>query len=118
MRSHFGRRPIAQPAVVHGKAVVMFCNGHDVFCTRFFEQLAPGGRIKMLGLEHGDKVFISELVLWSVSSDMVLLCVESRLIHISGIPFTAKSRDRVSSPMNENAELRVLVPFGYFILLK
>src|ERR1700757_921271 len=95
MRSHLACRPIAQPAVVHGKAVVMFCNGHDVFCTSFFEQIGPGGRIKMLGLEHGDKVFIAELVLWSVSSDVMFVCVEPRLIHISGIPFTAKSRDRV-----------------------
>src|SRR5579859_2559310 len=118
MRSHLGRRPVAQPAVVHSKAVVMFCNGHDVFCTGFFEQLGPGGRIKMFGLEHGDKVFIAELVLWSVSSDVVLVCVESRLVHISGIPFTAKSWNRVSSPMDENAELCVPVPFRHFILLK
>src|SRR6476620_6924760 len=109
MRSHLGRCPIAQPAVVHGKAVMMFCNGHDVLCTRFFEQFGPGGRIKMLGLKHGNKVFIAELVLWPVSRNVVLVCVESRLIHISGIPFTAKSRDRVSSPMNDNTELRVLV---------
>ena len=28
----------------------------------------------MLGFEHGDEIFVAELVLWSVRSDVVLVC--------------------------------------------
>ena len=37
MRSYFGHRPIAQPAVVHRESVVMLGHGHYVFRAGFFE---------------------------------------------------------------------------------
>src|ERR1035437_7898055 len=118
MGPHLCSRPIAQSAIVHGKTIVMFCDRYDVLCARFFEQLGPCRRIEALGLEHGDEIFVAELVQWSVHSDVVLVTVESRLIHISRIPFAAKSRNPIGSPMNENAELRVLVPLRSLIFLQ
>jgi hypothetical protein len=49
---------------------------------------------------------------------MVLVGLESRLIHISWIPFVAEGWDRIDSPMNKNAELRVLIRVGHLIFLK
>src|ERR1039458_997230 len=118
MGPHLCSRPIAQPAVVHGKTIVMFCDRYNVLCARFFERLGPSRRIEALGLEHGNEIFVAELVLWSVGNNVVLVCVEPRLIHISRIPFAAKSRNRIRSPMNENAELGVLVPLRSLIFLQ
>ena len=37
MRSHFNCRPVAQTAVIHGKAIVMLCHGYHVFRARLLE---------------------------------------------------------------------------------
>ena len=66
----------------------------------------------------GMKVLVAELVLRSVSGDVVLVLLRSLAIHISRIPFVAEGRDRIDSPVNEDAELRVLVPFGHFVFLQ
>src|ERR1039458_5623122 len=90
MRSHLGRRPIAQSAVVHGKTIVMFCHRYYVLCTRFFEQVGPCRRIEVLGLEHGDEIFVPELVQWSVRSDRSGARPERALVN-NGIDFLQQS---------------------------
>src|ERR1051326_8155842 len=99
MRSHLGRRPIAQSAVVHGKAIMMFRDRHDILCACLLEQISPCRRIEMLGLEHGDEIFVPELVLRSIRRNVMLVRVESRFIHISWIPLVAKGRNGIGSPM-------------------
>src|SRR2546430_10553801 len=89
MRPHLGRSPIAQPAVVHGKSIVMLRHWHYVFRASLFEQGGPGSRIVMFGLEHGYEVLIAEFVLSPVGGDVVLLFLESLPIHTSWIPFVA-----------------------------
>ena len=73
VRSHLGRRPVAKTAVVHGEAIVMFGDRNDVFRSRFLEQTSPGSGIEVLGLEHGDEIFVTELVLRAVGRDVVFV---------------------------------------------
>ena len=117
-RAHFGDGPVAKAAVVHGEAVVMLGDRNDVFRTRFLEQLGPCCRIELLGLEHWEKVLVAELVLPSVSRDMVLVFFGSFAIHISRIPFVAEGRHRIRSPVDEDPELCVLVPLGCLVFLE
>ena len=37
MRSHFGHGPVAQTAVIHGKAIVMLGHGYHVLRARLLE---------------------------------------------------------------------------------
>ena len=59
MRPHFGGRPVAQSAVVHGKAIVMLGDRHHVLRTRFLKQLGPGTGVEVFRLEHGDEIFVA-----------------------------------------------------------
>ena len=118
MRPHLGRCPVAQPTVVHGKTVMMLCHRHHILGSGFLEQLGPGRRIEVFCFEHRDEVLIPELVLGTVSGNVVLVHLRSSLVHISRIPLVAERRNRIDTPMNKNAELRILVPRRYLILLK
>src|SRR5579884_3265274 len=72
----------------------------------------------MFGFEHWDEVLVAELILQAICRQMMLIFWRSGHVHISWIPFIAESWNRVGSPIDENAELSVLVPFGNFVPLK
>src|SRR6266480_2147343 len=72
----------------------------------------------MLGLEHGDWIFVAEFILLTVSLDVMPVFWGSLDVHHSRIPFAAVSRNRIRSPMNKNSELGVLVPLRRFIVLQ
>ena len=40
---------------------MVFKDRNDILRTRVFEQLCPGLRIVMLGLEHGDEILVAKL---------------------------------------------------------
>jgi len=104
---------VAYAAVVHREAVMMFRDRHNVFRARFFKELGPGGWIEMFGFEHRYELFVSELVWRPIRCDVVLIFAGFSLIHASGIPFIAESRNGVDSPMHEYAELRVPIPLRH-----
>jgi hypothetical protein len=72
----------------------------------------------VLGLEHRNQVLVAELVLSAVGRNVMLKFVATCLIHKSRIPFAAEGWNGIRAPMNKNAKLRVLVPFGRFKLLQ
>jgi len=113
MRPHLDCAPVAYAAVVHREAVMMFRDRHNVFRARFFKQLGPGGWIEMFGFEHRYELFVSELVWRPIRCDVVLIFAGFSLIHASGIPFIAESRNGVDSPMHEDPELRVPIPLRH-----
>ena len=116
MWSHLDRGPIGKSAVVHGEAVVMLEHGHDVFRARVLEQASPRCRVEFLSLELRDEILVTELVLGSVRGDVMLVLVRALVIHVARIPFVAKSRNRIDTPVNEYSELRVHVPLGHFVM--
>ena len=116
MGAHFLRSPVREIAVVHGKAIVVFEDGHDVTCARFFEEFCPCLGVEFFGLEHGDKVLVAKTGQRTVCCEVVFIDLGSFEVHLPGIPFTAECRNRVDAPVDEDAELCVLVPFGHFIV--
>src|SRR5580704_3874034 len=46
----------------------------------------------------------------------MLVLWRSLVIHVAGIPFVAKGWNRVDAPMNEDAELRIAIPLGRFVV--
>ena len=94
---------------------MMLKDWHDIHRPRLFEQMRPRLRIELLRLEHRDEVFIPKLVLRSVGHNVVFIFLASLHIHQPRIPLAAKCRHRVNTPVNENSELRVLVPLGNLI---
>src|SRR5450631_867500 len=64
----------------------------------------------MLRLEHGDEVFVAELILRAIRGDVVGVLRRSLAVHISGIPLAAKRWDGIDASMDEDAELGVAVP--------
>src|SRR5215471_7558146 len=53
---------------------------------------------------------------WQMNVQAIWLLLE--LVHVPRIPLAPEHGSRVDPPMNENAELRILVPIRYFILLE
>jgi hypothetical protein len=49
---------------------------------------------------------------------VVLVHLRFSLVHISRVPLIAERGNGIDPPVNENAELRILVPLRYLILLK
>src|SRR5580704_11089629 len=77
--------------------------------------MRPRLRIELLRLKHRNEVFVAELVLRPISRNVMFENIASLGVHLARIPLTAKSRHRIDPPMNEDAELRVLVPLGNLI---
>src|ERR1700739_3280617 len=115
--SHLHDRPVRQAGVVHREAIVMLGHGNDVPRSRGFEQLRPVGSVEVLGAEKGNQILVTLRVLtcrkmlFEVLIGTVLL-----VVHIAWIPFVLGRRYRVDTPVNEDAELRVLVPLRLLVL--
>ena len=73
LRPHLDRVPAREGAIVHGKAVVMFGNGHDIFRSRLLKQGRPGVGIKVFRLEQGQKIFIAKGRLGAIRFQMVFV---------------------------------------------
>src|ERR1700722_12013863 len=73
MRTHLDRRPVGKIAVVHLKTVMVLEDRDNIARAGFFEETRPGLRVVMLGLEHGNEVFVSELGQWTVETYLVLV---------------------------------------------
>src|SRR5579863_9461068 len=91
---------------------MMFKYWNDVFRTSLFEQPGPRLGIIFLGLESRNEVFVSESVLRAVGCDVMLVFVRTLVVHVARIPFVSKRWNGINAPVNEDPELRVLVPFG------
>ena len=91
---------------------------HHVLRSGYLKQARPCDRVEMLRLEQGNEVFVPELVRRAVGRQMVLVLLRVRSIHVAGIPFAAKRRHGVNAPVNEDPELGVAIPIGYFVLLE
>ena len=72
----------------------------------------------MFRLERRDKILVPEFRLRSIGGDVMGKLRRPCLIHIARVPFVAKRRNRVDSPVEEDAELGVLIPSGNLVLLQ
>ena len=114
--SHVYGVPRVQVAVVHGESIVMLGHGDDILRSCLAEKLRPLVGIELLGLEHRDEVFVTELGVRAVSLDVMLILARVLDVHVARIPFAAESRDRINTPVDEDAELAVAEPFGKVVM--
>src|ERR1700722_6822176 len=118
LRSHFGGAIVGETAIVHGEAVVMFGDGHYELRAGFAEEFGP-----LVGVEFGrgkprNEVFVAECGLRPECLHVVL---EGRVVfhvHVARVPLAVERRDRIDAPMNEDAELGVLIPLRRQISLE
>lgn len=54
----------------------------------------------------------------AVRCNLVFVFVGTRAVHASGIPLISEGWHRIDAPMDKDAELRILVPFGGLIFLE
>ena len=83
---------------------------HNVFCARLFKKRSPCVRIKLFRLKHRNEIFVAEILVCTVGFDMVLVDLGALYVHVTRIPFAVKRRHAVHAPVDENAELRLLIP--------
>src|SRR5947207_7720445 len=80
---------------------------------RLLEQPRPVGGVPFFRFEHRDKVFVAKLILRAESLNVLFKGGVLLLIHVARIPLV-RSRNRERTPVNEDAELRVLIPLRNF----
>src|SRR5215469_65845 len=105
MWAHPHGRPVRKPAVVHREAVMMLEDWHHVLRSGLLEQPGPSRWIEFLSFEFRNEILVAELLLTSVSRDVVLVLRRSGRIHQSWVPLTTKRRHRIHAPVNEDSEL-------------
>ena len=110
LRPHPDGIPPVMFTVVEGKAVMMLSYGYHVFGARGLEQRYPLVGVKLLALEHGDKVLVAEFRMIAVGRDMMLVCRRAFLVHKASVPVGFKGRHGTKPPVYENPELSVLKP--------
>src|SRR5207249_12187525 len=77
------------------------------------EERGPSPCVEALGAEHRNEVLVPEARLRAPRLDVVPERRLVLLVHVPGIPLVPERRHRVDAPMNEDAELGVLVPPRY-----
>ena len=112
---HLGRVPVRNLAFVHLEAVMVLRHRYHVLSACPGEQLRPGIRIELVRREHGDEILIAEFRMFPIGLQMVLILRGIFYIHVPGVPLAAESGHAVDSPVNEDAELGVSVPFRYIV---
>ena len=64
----------------------------------------------MFGLELRDKIFVTKPGLRPVDDQVVLELFRALHVHVARVPLVAEGRDAVQAPVDEDAELPILVP--------
>src|SRR6202011_481227 len=78
--------------------------------------MCPDLGVILLGFEHGDEIFVTELGQWPIGAYMMLVHLRPLEIHLAGIPLAAERGDGIDTPVYEDAELRIPVLIGHFVL--
>ena len=72
-RPHLFGCPFAQAGIIHGKAIMVFRDGHNITSTGVVKQLRPCLRIETLAAKHGNEIFVAERGLRPVGGNLVLI---------------------------------------------
>ena len=98
--------------VVHGKAVAVLGDRHDIARAGVDKEIEPGIGIEVLGAKHGDEVLVAEFRLRAVGFNVVPEGGGAFHIHVARIPLVSECRNRIDAPVDEDAELGVAKPIG------
>ena len=60
----------------------MLCHRYDVLSACLAEKLSPLLRVELLRLEHGDKVFVTEILMIAICLNMVIKLIRALNVHI------------------------------------
>ena len=100
--THFRCIPAVELCVVHGESIVMLRNRHDKTSTGLLENRNPLSGIKTFSLEIRYEILVAKVFMFTVGFPVIFKLPVTGVIHISGIPFVSKGRDRINTPMDEN----------------
>jgi hypothetical protein len=89
---------------------------NDVSCSRILEELGPGLRIEVLGLEHRNEVLVTELGQQPIGSHVMFIDGRPFQIHLARIPLVSICWYGVQTPMDEDAKLCVPIPVRCLIV--
>src|SRR5579863_3883280 len=95
---------------------MMLGDGDDVLRTGFFKDPSPLGGIEVFGFEERDQILVTLNRIAAVARTEVAVGALAGTVHVAGIPLVLGGRNRVDAPMNEDAELGILVPLRLFVL--
>ena len=136
----FQRAEVIHPRAVHGiiglldiggvqrVGIVVDAHRHHVFRPRGLEKLRPLLRAAALFpvrdalLKFGDKIFVTHGFRAAVGFEVVGIDIAVAVactvgdIHPVPVPFVAEGGHGIHAVMDENTELCVAVPFGYFVI--
>ena len=84
---------------------------NDILCSGVLKQRSPRLRIKLLCLELGNEVFVTELSKRPIGRYMMLIDRRTFQVHLTRVPLAAEGWYRIHTPMDEDAELRIPIPF-------
>gem|GEM_PF-5543590 len=115
---HLRGVPPGEAAGVHGEAVVVLGDGHDVLRSGLQEQVRPLVGIEPLRPEHRDEVLVSKTVLRAVRADVVLELGGSAHVHVARVPLVAEGGHAVHAPVDEDPELGIQIPLGDDVVLQ
>ncbi|MNZ79533.1 hypothetical protein D3C78_981390 [compost metagenome] len=91
----------------------MLGNRHNIFSSCLLEQLCPFFRIKAFRLEHRNKILVAEAFMLAIGRDMMVEFLAALNVHITRVPLASECGNGIQAPMDENAELRFLIPARY-----
>ena len=95
---------------------MVFGHRHHILGPCLFKQVGPFFRVKLIPGKEGNQVFITKLGMFTIGLDVMLKFRRILDVHVPGIPFVAEGRNRIDTPMDEDAELTVFEPLRNLIL--
>lgn len=115
---HLHRRPVGQLGVVQRKAVMVLGHRHHIARAGRAEQLGPAIRVELGRGELGNQILVAEARLRAVGGHVMGEFLGTFQIHVARIPLAAECRHREHAPVDEDAELGVVVPRRRLICLQ
>ena len=95
----------------------MLGDRNDILRAGGLEELGPFGGVELLCAEERNQILVALCVV-AVGKMLFEILVGAVLgvVHVAWIPLVLGRRDRVHAPVNEDAELRILVPLRLLVL--
>lgn len=108
--SHLHRGPVGELGVVQREAVMVLGHRHHIARAGVAEQLGPAIRIELGRGELGNQILVAGACLRPVARHVMGEFLGSLQVHVARIPLAAERRHREHAPMDEDAELGIVVP--------
>src|SRR6185312_2270920 len=113
--THVRRVPLLVFRIPHVEVVMVHSHAYEILRAGFFIEFNEFLRFETFGFPMRDRVFIAEFRRMTVGFDVLVVLRASLHVHVPRIPIAVFNRG-LRSPVRPNTELRVMEPFGNFVL--